>query len=106
MFSIETSGKSRDPKHDLLKLWVGDEGDILMNFPTELQNLEKNRDQLLGPLDALHGGEKGGTALEPQWLWTRQCSRGSLPDLWSVCGSSEGHRSSCGQYESSSSKGG
>ncbi len=56
--------KSRDPKHDLLKLWVGDEGDLLMNFPTELQNLEKSRDELLGPLDALHGGEKGGTALD------------------------------------------
>lgn len=57
-------GKSRDPKNDLLKAWVSDEGDIQHAFPQELSELEKIRDELLGDVQDLKGGQKKGTALE------------------------------------------
>lgn len=56
--------QSRDPKDDLLKLWVSDHGDVQACFPEELRGMEKVRDQLLGPVDQLKGGERDGTALE------------------------------------------
>ncbi len=56
--------KSRDPKNDLLKLWVGDEGELALSYPEELGKMEKLRDELLGPKEHLQGGKKGGTAIE------------------------------------------
>lgn len=55
---------SRDPIHDILKLWVGDERIIRDAHAPQIANLEKVRSGLLGDEAELKGGEVNGTALE------------------------------------------
>lgn len=61
---------SRDPKDDLLKLWVAHDQELRVKFPDNISALENVRDQLLGPADELKGGEKGGT-------WSEKSGRGN-----------------------------
>lgn len=55
---------SQDPNNDLLKLWVTHDQQLRVQFPDDISALETVRNQLLGPLDQLKGGEKGSTWLE------------------------------------------
>lgn len=56
--------KSRDPKDDLLKMWVTDERQVRSECREEVDGVLKARDRLLGDKEKLSGGEKKGTHLE------------------------------------------
>ncbi|KLO05202.1 hypothetical protein SCHPADRAFT_1003018 [Schizopora paradoxa] len=56
--------ESRDPKRDLLKMWVTDEEEVQRTCESETQDALFYRDKLLGDKATLKGGKKKGTHLE------------------------------------------